>query len=72
MPQIYKREEMLSVSKIRKMIPGKNGGPCSRQHVYNLMDEGKIKPFFMFSGCRHAPRLAVENYLHLCEIDPAA
>jgi hypothetical protein len=73
-PQIYKREDMLPVSKVRKMIPGKNGGPCSRQHVYNLIDLGNLKPVFKFGGkhCVCVPRPVVEEYIKSCEFDPAA
>lgn len=71
--QVYRREEMLPVSKIRKLIPGKDGGPCSRQHVYNLIDEGKLKPAFRF-GDRQGicvPKPVVDTYLRECEIGVA-
>lgn len=71
-PQIYKRQDMLSVSRIRNMIPGRNGGPCSRQHVYNLIDEKRLAPAFRFGGRYnvHVPRPVVEEYLNSCRIDP--
>jgi len=69
---VYKRQEMLSVSSICKLIPGKNGGPCSRQHIYNLIESGGLAPAFKFGGKYniHVPRSAVEEYLRQCRIDP--
>lgn len=67
----YRREDMLPVSKIRKLIPGRDGGPCSFQHVLNLIDRGDLKPAFRF-GCTCVPRQVVEEYIEHCRIDPAA
>lgn len=71
---VYKRSDMVPVSSICKMIPGKNGGPCSRQHVYNLIEEGKLSPAFRFGDRANVqvPRMVVEAYLQSCRIDPAA
>lgn len=73
-PQTYRRQDMLSVSNLRKMIPGKNGGPCSRQHIYNLIDQGKLSPAFRFGGRYNVcvPRAVVEAYIQSCMIDPGA
>lgn len=70
-PKIYKRDEMLPISKVRKMIPGKNGGPCSRQHIYNLIEEGRLYPVFRFGGkhCVCVPLPVVQNYIQNCEIN---
>ncbi len=71
-PPVFKRQEMLSVGNIRKMIPGKNGGPCSRQHVHNLIEHGALSPAFKFGGKYniHVPRAVVEEYIKGCQIDP--
>ncbi|MBE0584263.1 MAG: helix-turn-helix domain-containing protein [Desulfofustis sp.] len=69
---VYRRKDMLSVSQVCKEIPGINGGPCSRQHVYNLIDRGLLKPAFRF-GRRQGmfvPREAVHRYVKSCEFDP--
>ena len=47
-PTIYHRADMLSVGQIARMIPGSSGGPCSRQHVYNLIERGDLAPAFRF------------------------
>ncbi len=71
-PPVYKRQDMLSVGSIRKMIPGIRGGPCSRQHVHNLIASGQLAPAFRYGGrCNvHVPRTVVEAYLRQCIIDP--
>lgn len=71
-PPVYKRQDMLSVGSICKMIPGMRGGPCSRQHVYNLIAEGQLAPAFRFGDrCNvHVPRPVVEKYIESCRIDP--
>ena len=73
-PTIFKRQDLVSIGNIRKMIPGKNGGPCSRQHVHNLIDNGLLTPAFRFGGKYniHVPRIVVERYLESCQIDTAA
>ena len=67
-----KREDMLSVSQICNEIPGMDGGPCSRQHVYNLIDRGDLKPAFRFGRLRGlcVPRDAVDRYKKGCFYDP--
>ena len=72
-PQTYRREDMLPIAKVCKLIPGKTGGPCSRQHVHDLISRGEISPAFRFGGRYniHVPRLAVEEYLRRCLLDPS-
>jgi len=41
---IFRKEEMLKVSKIASRWG------VSRQHVYNLIDQGQLKPAFRFGG----------------------
>ena len=45
-PQTYKKDEMIKVAKIAKRWG------VSRQHVYNLIDRGQLKPAFRFGGSR--------------------
>ena len=63
-PMIYHRRDMLGVGQIRKMIPGQNGGPCSRQHIYNLIERGDLSPAFRFGlkKCLCVPRQVVEEF----------
>lgn len=67
----YHRKDMLTVSQITRRIPGLNGGPCSRQHVYNLIDKGALRPAFRF-GTRSGicvPAQVVEQFVQKCEMD---
>jgi len=70
--QVYKRKDMLSVNQICKEIPGFSGGPCSRQHVYNLIDRGELKQAFRFGRRRglFVPKDAVQGYVLNCRFDP--
>jgi len=71
-PSVYKRGDMLTVGQIRRLIPGKNGGACSKQHIYNLIERGDLKPAFRF-GDRHGicvPRAAVDKFVESRKIDP--
>jgi len=70
--RVYKRKDLLSVSQICEEIPGMSGGPCSRQHVYNLIDRGKLKPVFRFGQLRglFVPKDAVLKYMLNCRFDP--
>jgi hypothetical protein len=72
-PSIYSRRDMLSVNQITNLIPGNNGGSCSRQHVYNLIDRGELKPAFRFGTRRglFVPREVVERYVARCIYDPS-
>ena len=70
--QNYRRKDLLSVSQICEEIPGASGGPCSRQHVYNLIDRGDLKPAFRF-GLRRGlfvPKDVVQGYITDCQFDP--
>jgi len=69
--QIFKRQEMITVGEITRLIPGANGGPCSRQHVYNLIDSGELTPAFRFGKKRGicVPRQVVEAYQRGCLIE---
>ena len=68
----YRREDLLSVVQICHEIPGLNGGPCSRSHVYSLIDQGKLSPTFRYGQQRgmFVPREAVERYKNSCLYDP--
>ena len=70
---IYSRKDMLSVSQICKEIPGVSGDTCSRQHVYNLIDRGELKPAFRFGRRRglFVPKDAVLGYVSNCQFDPS-
>jgi len=72
--QIYKRNDLLSVSQICEEIPGASGGSCSRQHVYNLIDCGDLKPVFRFGQRRglYVPKNVVQEYVANCQFDPNA
>ena len=69
---IYRRKDMLSVNQICKQIPGISGDTCSRQHVYNLIDSGKLKPAFRFGRRRglFVSKDAVLGYVSNCQFDP--
>ena len=71
-PRVFNRKDMLSVSQICRKIPGINGGPCSRQHVYNLIDRGELSPAFRFGRKKGllVPLQAVMSYLEGCRYDP--
>ena len=73
-PPVYSRKDMLSVNQICKEIPGVSGGQCSRQHVYNLIDRGELKPAFRFGRRRglFVPKSAVQRYVFGCQFDPSA
>lgn len=73
-PSVYKREDILSVTQICNQIPGLSGGACSRQHVYNLIDRGDLKPAFRFGRQRglFVPIDAVRRYIKSCQYDPSA
>jgi hypothetical protein len=73
-PSVYKREDILSVSQICMQIPGLSGGPCSRQHVHNLIDRGDLQPAFRFGRKRglFVPKDAVQRYISACRFDPSA
>jgi excisionase family DNA binding protein len=66
--QIYKKEDMLRVSEIAARMR------VSRQHIYNLIDQGDLKPAFRFGGRRglRVPRLVVEVFMQGSEYDPGA
>ena len=70
-PEIYKRKDMLTVGQICREIPGKSGGACSRQHVYDLIERGDLSPAFRFGRkqCLYVPREAVERYKSCCLVD---
>jgi len=72
--QVYKRRDLLSVSQICDEIPGMSGGPCSRQHVYNLIDSGELSPVFRFGRRRGlcVSKDAVREYVLNCRFDPNA
>ena len=72
--QNYGRKDLLSVSQICEEIPGTSGGPCSRQHVYNLIDRGELKPVFRFGQRRglFVPKEVVQGYVSNCQFDPNA
>ena len=74
MSQNYKRKDLLSVSQICEEIPGASGGPCSRQHVYNLIDRGDLKPAFRFGQRKglYVPKDVVLEYVSECKFDPNA
>ena len=57
-PQKYKKEEMMKVAKIALRLG------VSRQHVYNLIDQGRLKPAFRFGASRTlwVPLPAVEEF----------
>ncbi len=69
---VYRRKDLLSVTQICERIPGMSGGPCSRQHVYNLIDRGELKPVFRFGQRRglFVPKEAVLGYVSNCRFDP--
>lgn len=73
-PSVYKREDILSVSQICRQIPGLSGGSCSRQHIYNLIDRGELRPAFRFGRQRglFVPKEAVQRYISGCQFDPNA
>ena len=70
---IYRRKDLLSVNQIRKEIPGASGGICSRQHVYNLIDRGDLKPAFRFGQRKglYVPKDVVLGYVSNCQFDPS-
>ena len=70
--RVYKRKDLLSVSRICEEIPGMSGGPCSRQHVYNLIDRGELKPAFRFGRRKglFVPKGVVRGYVLSCRFDP--
>ena len=70
-PAIYTSKDMLSVAQVSRLIPGANGGPCSRQHVYNLIDRGELTPAFRFGSRKGlcVPRAVVEGYLVGCQVE---
>ena len=70
----YRRQDLLTVGEIARKIPGLNGGPCSRQHVYNLIERGELSPAFRF-GTRKGicvPRHVVEQYVRRCQVEVGA
>jgi hypothetical protein len=73
-PQMFRRKDMLTVGQICREIPGKCGGACSRQHVYNLIDRGDLSPAFRFGRrqCLYVPRESVEKYKMSCRVDVGA
>ncbi len=73
-PAVFRRKDMMTVGQICKEIPGLFGGSCSRQHVYNLIERGDLKPVFRF-GRRQGlfvPKDAVRRYVSGCQFDPNA
>ena len=71
---VYRRKDLLSVAKICERIPGMSGGPCSRQHVYNLIDRGELMPVFRFGRRKglFVPKEVVLGYVSSCRFDPNA
>jgi len=70
-PTVYNCKDMLSVAQVSRLIPGSCGGHCSRQHVYNLIERGELRPAFRF-GKRMGlcvPRSAVDAYVAGCLVD---
>ena len=65
-PQIFKKQELIKVSKLAGLWC------CSRQHIYNLIDQGLL-PAFRFGGkrCMCVPLAAVEDYKKLALVDPS-
>ncbi|WP_420806162.1 helix-turn-helix domain-containing protein [Geobacter anodireducens] len=47
---------------------------CSRQHVYNLIDQGRLKPAFRFGRSKglFIPRSVLEEFKQNCRVDPGA
>lgn len=70
--KVFKRQNMLTVGQVCREIPGKNGGHCSRQHIYNLINQGELTPAFRFGRKQGicVPREVVEAYKLSCLIDP--
>lgn len=70
-PAVYSRKDMLSVAQIARLIPGRAGGPCSRQHIYNLIDQGDLQPAFRFGSRKGlcVPRSVVEAYIQRCVVE---
>lgn len=70
----YRRQDLLTVGEIARKIPGLAGGPCSRRHVYNLIERGELSPAFRF-GTRKGicvPRQVVEQYVRRCQVEVGA
>ncbi|MBE2887236.1 helix-turn-helix domain-containing protein [Geobacter anodireducens] len=67
-PLIFSKEEMISVKNIARDIC------CSRQHVYNLIDQGRLKPAFRFGRSKglFIPRSVLEEFKQNCRVDPGA
>lgn len=65
-PQIFKKEEMVSVRKVARDIH------CSRQHIYNLIDQGRLKPAFRFGRSKSlfVPRSVVDEFKRSCIVVP--
>jgi hypothetical protein len=67
-PSIFKRQEMIKVSKLAARWQ------CCRQHIYNLIDMGERNgglPAFRFGGKRGmcVPMSAVESYEQKSQVD---
>lgn len=55
-PQIYKKQDMLKISKIARRWG------CSRQHIYNLIESGRLTAFrFGLSRCLYVPIQSVSD-----------
>lgn len=65
--QVFKREEMLKVGKIAAHLG------VSRQHVYNLIDRGELKPAFRFGGRQGlcVPLSAIVDFKQASQIEPS-
>ena len=65
----YRCKDLLSITQICEKIPGVTGGPCSRQHAYNLIE---LSPVFRFGQRRglFVPKDAVFEYVSNCQFDP--
>lgn len=62
---VFKKQDLVKVSKLA------DRWQCSRQHIYNLIDQGKLQAF-RFGGrrCMCVPALSVEEYEKSSLIDP--
>jgi len=65
--KIFKKQEMVKVAKLAKRWG------VSRQHVYNLIDQGRIPAFrFGYSRAMFVPMPEIEKFEQASLIDPAA
>lgn len=56
-PQIFRKNELVKISKVARRWG------CSRQHIHNLINQGRLKAFqYGMSNCMFVPLADIEKF----------